>query len=118
MTTANKILGISKEIEADATGAIATFHRIEYYSVDLRSKTMTLVVNGYVSQAAFTAGKQALVSINVSLQGLPPEGDDALVFAYHSAVAPAPVADPANAAPMPMMPHSINVYAGAQLVTE
>lgn len=118
MTTANKILGISKEIEADATGAIATFHRIEYYSVDLRSKTMTLVVNGYVSQAAFAAGKQALVSINVSLQGLPPEGDDALVFAYHSAVAPAPVADPANPAPVPMMPHQTNVYAGADLVTE
>lgn len=118
MTTANKILGISKEIEADATGAIATFHRIEYYAVDLRSKIVTLVVNGYVSQATHAAGKQALVSINTTLHGLPPDGDDPLAFAYQAAVAPAPVVDPENPAPSPMMPQPINVYAGAQLVTE
>lgn len=113
-----KIIGISKEIEADATGAVAKFHRIEYYSVDLRAKLSTLTVSGYVSQAAQKAGKQALVSINVTVQAIPGDGDAALDFFYRAVTAPAPAQTPDPASPVPMLPQAANVFAGAELVTE
>lgn len=113
-----KIVGIKKEIEADATGAIAKFHRIEYYAVDLRAKVSTLSVNGYVSAEAQKAGKQALTSINVTIQALPGDGDAALDFFYRAVTQPMaePVVDPAN--PIPPMPGPVNLFAGAELATE
>lgn len=115
---AKKIIGISKDIEADATGAVAKFHRIEYYSVDMRAKVSTLTVNGYVSSEAQKAGKQALTSINVTIQALPDDSDTALNFFYRIATQPAaePAIDPAS--PMPAMPGPVNLFAGAELVTE
>ncbi|MFZ6686576.1 hypothetical protein ACO0K0_02375 [Undibacterium sp. SXout11W] len=108
-------LGINKSIEVDATGAISGFHRITWYSVDLTSKTMTLTVSGYVSADAFNAGKQAMLSTNVTLQAVPGDTDLPLDFAYKAITASAPVPaapDPAH----PMMPAVSNVFAGATLV--
>ena len=103
--------GINKTIEADATGATATFHRIDYYAVDLRAKMTSLVITGYVSEAAFLAGKQSLLSSNVSFQVTPPAGVDVLTFAYETATAPAVVPDPS----FPAAPH-LSIFAGAELV--
>ena len=108
-------LGINKAVEVDATGAVAGFHRITWYSVDLTSKTMTLAVSGYVSADTFNAGKQAMLSTNVTLQTIPGDSDLPLDFAYKAITAPAPVPaapDPAQ----PMMPAVSNVFAGGSLV--
>lgn len=112
------IVGISKSIESEATGAVATFHKIEYYAADLRSKVSTLAVNGYVSADAYKSGKQALTSITVTIQALPGDADAALDFFYRSLTLPTaePAIDPAN--PMPPMPQPANVFAGAELVSE
>ena len=108
-------LGISKQIEVDATGAIAGFHSITWYSVDRTSKTMTLMVSGYVSVDAYNAGKQAMLSTNVTLPAIPGDTDLPLDFAYKAIIAPAPVPaapDPAH----PMMPAVSNVFADGSLV--
>lgn len=106
--------GINKTIECASTGALALFHRIEYYSVDLRSKYTTLVVNGYVSQDAFEKGKQAIVSTNVTLQAAPGTDDVALNYFYEELVTmpQEPVVD----AMQPHMPTPTNMFAGAELV--
>lgn len=113
------VVAIKKSIESDSTGAVAVYHRIEYYAVDLRSKASTLVVNGYVSADAFKAGKQALTSVTVNISAMPGDGDAALDFFYRAVTAPAPEqapADPLN--PMPMLPQPTNIFSGAELVTE
>jgi hypothetical protein len=119
MAAKKNVIGINKAIEAEATGAIAAFHCIEYFSVDLRSKLSTLVVNGYVSAEAQKAGKHNLTSTNVTIHAVPGDGESALDFFYRAVTAPAPEqapADPLN--PMPMLPQPTNIFSGAELVTE
>lgn len=91
---------ILHEIEDMNTGAVAAVHVIEYYAVDLKYKTVTATVNGYVGKAAYNNGKQALCSHTLTIHGLP---DDAsginLDWLYSQAV----------------LPDSGSVFAGAKL---
>ena len=105
--------GISKSIECPNTGAVATFHRIDYYSVDLRSKYSTLVINGYISEAAYSNGKIGVTSSNVTLQGAPASTDDVLDFFYKNVTAPAPAVTDST-----QLIAQANVFAGAQLVQD
>lgn len=106
--------GINQAIAANETGAVANFHRIEYYSVDLKSHFSTLVVNGYVSQETFANNKQALVSTNVTINSIPSAGTTDLDYFYEQIilVVPPPVADPNQ----PHIPVPVNMFAGAELI--
>jgi hypothetical protein len=104
------IKGISARIEDPNTGADATFHVIHFYSVDVRNQLSTALLEGYVSQEAQAAGRNALMHHNVQVPGMP-DGACALDWLYAAVVMPAPVnADDAAA--------SQNVFAGAALVRE
>lgn len=108
-------IAINKPIAANETGAVANFHRIEYYSVDLKSQFSNLVVNGYVSQDTFNNNKQALVSTNVTITSVPTGNESALDYFYAQLVLPVtpPVVDPNQ----PHTPTPVNVFSGADLIS-
>ncbi|MFZ6813763.1 hypothetical protein ACO0K3_04800 [Undibacterium sp. Rencai35W] len=104
------IKGISARIEDPNTGADSTFHVIHFYSVDVRNQLSTALLEGYVSQDAQAAGRNALMHHNVQVPGIP-NATAALDWLYAAVVMPAPVsADGASALQ--------NVFAGAVLVHE
>ncbi|GAC1315523.1 MAG: hypothetical protein NVSMB28_00090 [Collimonas sp.] len=104
------IKGISARIEDPNTGADATFHVIHFYSVDVRNQLSTALLEGYVSQNAQSAGRNALMHHNVQVPGIP-DTSDALDWLYAAAIMPAPDSIDGSATPQ-------NVFAGAALVRE
>jgi len=104
------IKGISTRIEDPNTGADATFHVIHFYSVDVRNQLSTALLEGYVSQDAQAAGRNALMHHNVQVPGMPDDAG-ALDWLYAAVVKPAPAG--VNSAVTPQ-----NVFAGAVLVSE
>jgi hypothetical protein len=104
------IKGISTRIEDPNTGADATFHVIHFYSVDVRNQLSTALLEGYVSQDAQAAGRNALMHHNVQVPGIP-DAAGALDWLYAAAVKPAPAGIDSAVA-------SHNVFAGATLVSE
>jgi hypothetical protein len=104
------IKGISAQIEDPNTGANATFHVIHFYSVDLRNQISTALLEGYVSQDAQAAGRNALMHHNVQVPGIP-DDSGALDWLYAAVVKPAPARADAPVAPQ-------NVFAGTSLVSE
>lgn len=67
----SEILAINASIEDESTGAIAKFHVIEFYSVDLKYKAINATLNGYVSRAKYEQGRNAVTSHSLTIQGLP-----------------------------------------------
>ena len=110
------IKGISKAIEEVNTGSVAAFHRIEHYSVDMRSKYVSLIVRGYVSEAACDNGKTHMMETTTTISEAPALTDNVLEFLYKAITADAPevIQDPTQ----PRMPAPINVFSGAELVYE
>lgn len=104
------IKGISARIEDPNTGADATFHVIHFYSVDVRNQLSTALLEGYVSQDAQAAGRNALMHHNVQVPGIP-DAVGALDWLYAAVVMPASAGVDGAAA-------SQNVFAGATLVRE
>jgi hypothetical protein len=104
------IKGINARIEDPNTGADATFHVINFYSVDVRNLLSTALLEGYVSQDAQAAGRNALMHHNVQVPGIP-DGTCTLDWLYEAVVMPAPASADGAAA-------SQNVFAGAVLVHE
>lgn len=104
------IKGINARIEDPNTGADATFHVIHFYSVDVRNQLSTALLEGYVSQDAQSAGRNALMHHNVQVPGTP-EGACTLDWLYAAVVMPAPAS--ADGAVV-----SQNVFAGAALAHE
>lgn len=108
--------GIKQAIECPNSGAVANFHRIEFYTVDLRSKYSTLTVSGYVSAEAFANGKHAIISTNVTLQSVPGPSDFNQDYFYDQLVHVVPdvIADEA----LPHTPAPTNSFSGAELIPE
>ncbi|TDK68047.1 hypothetical protein [Sapientia aquatica] len=110
------IKGINKAIEEPNTGSIANFHRIEYFSIDLRSKYVSMIVRGYVSEDTCDSGRLHIMETNVSISDAPTLADNIPQFLYNAitAVAPEPEVDPTQ--PNTALP--VNVFAGGVLVGE
>lgn len=83
---AKQIIAISHEIEDESTGATASYHVIEYVSIDYKFKTVTATLNGYVSKKAYEAGRNPLCSHTVSVNGLPEGEEVSRAWLYQKAV--------------------------------
>ncbi|OFV39628.1 hypothetical protein HMPREF3136_03895 [Neisseria sp. HMSC15C08] len=81
-----QIIAISHEIEDESTGATASYHVIEYVSIDYKFKTVTATLNGYVSKKAYDAGRNPLCSHSFSVNALPEDGEVSRAWLYGKAV--------------------------------
>jgi len=70
------------DLEDPATGAKITYHRITSITIDLISQICVVIVRGYVSEAMHRAGRSHLSIDQVQVSGTPPDGADALAWAY------------------------------------
>lgn len=70
-----QIIAISHEIEDESTGATASYHVIEYVSIDYKSHAASATLNGYVSKKAYEAGRNPLCSHSITIEALP-EGEE------------------------------------------
>lgn len=66
-----QIIAISHEIEDESTGATASYHVIEYVSINYKYGNATATLNGYVSKKACEAGRNPLCSHTVTVEALP-----------------------------------------------
>lgn len=66
-----KVIAINHEIEDESTGATASYHVIEYVSIDYKSHAASATLNGYVSKKACEAGRNPLCSHTVTVEALP-----------------------------------------------
>ena len=110
------ILALKKSIEHPQYGAVAEYHLIEQYSVDLRAHSCTATVNGYVSAQHKADGKQPLISTTVNIQGRPPVGSDPVQWLYEQMSAAQPVIRDPMGNPIPSV--GGNVLSGAMPLTD
>lgn len=83
---AKEIIAIQHDIEDYNTGAIATYHTIDSMYIDLKNRSVTATINGYVSKATYKAGKSNLSSNTLTLQELPESGDVTRHWVYTKAI--------------------------------
>ena len=83
---ATQVIAINHEIEDENTGAAASYHVIEYVSIDYKSHTVSATLNGYVSKKAYEAGRNPLCSHTVSVNGLPEGEEVSRAWMYQEAV--------------------------------
>ena len=81
-----QIIAISHEIEDESTGATASYHVIEYVSIDYKSHAASATLNGYVSKKAYEAGRNPLCSHSISVNVLPEDGEVSRSWLYGKAV--------------------------------
>lgn len=110
------IVALKKSIEHPQYGAVAEYHLIEQYSVDLRAHSCTATVNGYVSAQHKADGKQPLLSTTVNIPGRPPVGADPVQWLYEQMSAAATVVRDPMGNPVPSA--GGNVLSGALPVTK
>ena len=68
---AKQVIAINHEVEDESTGAVASYHVIEYVSIDYKYGNVTATLNGYVSKKACEAGRNPLCSHTVTVEALP-----------------------------------------------
>lgn len=83
---AKQIIAISHEIEDESTGAVASYHVIEYVSIDYKYGNATATLNGYVSQKAHEAGRNPLCSHTVTVEALPDGEEVSRAWLYQKVV--------------------------------
>lgn len=83
---AKQIIAISHEIEDESTGATASYHVIEYVSIDYKLHAASATLNGYVSKKAYEAGRNPLCSHTVSVNDLPEGEEVSRAWMYQKAV--------------------------------
>lgn len=81
-----QIIAISHEIEDESTGATASYHVIEYVSIDYKSHAASVTLNGYVSQKAHEAGRNPLCSHSITVEALPDDEEVSRAWMYQKAV--------------------------------
>ena len=96
-----QIIAISHEIEDESTGATASYHVIEYVSIDYKSHAASATLNGYVSKKACEAGRNPLCSHAVTVNALPEDGEVSRAWLYQK------VAEQGN---------DQSVFSGAELI--
>ena len=68
------ILGLEKPIEDQRTGAVLAYHVVHMYQVDVFAKTTTATLASWLTREHFTAGKQNVSHVSVSVP-IAPVGD-------------------------------------------
>ena len=81
-----KVIAINHEIEDESTGAVASYHVIEYVSIDYKYGNATATLNGYVSKKACEAGRNPLCSHAVTVNALPEDGEVSRAWLYQKVV--------------------------------
>lgn len=81
-----QVIAINHEIEDGSTGAVASYHVIEYVGFDYKYNTVTATLNGYVSKKAHEAGRNPLCSHSISVNVLPEDGEVSRAWLYSKAV--------------------------------
>lgn len=81
-----KVIAINHEIEDESTGAVASYHVIEYVSIDYKYGNATATLNGYVSQKACEAGRNPLCSHTVTVDALPDDEEVSRAWLYQKVV--------------------------------
>lgn len=82
----SKIVAIQHEIEDENTGAMATYHVLEYLNIDYKYQNVTATLNGYVSKKAYDGGRNPLCSHSLNIQSLPEDGEVSRDWLYSKAV--------------------------------
>lgn len=83
---AKQIIAIQHDTEDYNTGAIATYHTIDSMYVDFKNRSVSATINGYVSKAAYEAGKSPLNSNSFTIQELPESGEVTRHWIYTKAI--------------------------------
>ena len=83
---AKQAIAIKHEIEDESTGAVASYHVIEYVGIDYKYGSTTATLNGYVSKKAHESGRNPLCSHSLTIGGLPAEGESCKEWLYRKAV--------------------------------
>lgn len=81
-----KVIAINHEIEDESTGATASYHVIEYVSIDYKFNAVTATLNGYVSKKTHEAGRNPLCSHSVTVNSLPDGAEVSRAWLYSKAV--------------------------------
>lgn len=94
------IVGLHLEIEDETTGAVASYHVLSSYTVNLQYGNTQAVFATYVSKAAYERKRQPVsYGSSINIAALPPEGVDVCDWLYRHAAAPA---DEGNPTPSPL----------------
>ena len=83
---AKQAIAIKHEIEDESTGAVASYHVIEYVGIDYKYGSTTATLNGYVSKKAHESKRNPLCSHSLTIGGLPAEGESCKEWLYRKAV--------------------------------
>jgi hypothetical protein len=109
-------MAIAKEITLDTTGGVAAYHYVASANIDRVSKFVTASVVSYVSAETYKAGKQPVsYAQQVTIQGLPADGQDLFAFVEAELIKAAPETDTAS---LIIAPYQMNRYmlAGGEIV--
>lgn len=83
---AKQVIAINHEIEDESTGAVASYHVIEYVGIDYKYNSVTATLNGYVSRKAHESGRNPLCSHSVTLNSLPDGAEVSRAWLYGKVV--------------------------------
>ena len=83
---AKQVIAINHEIEDESTGAVASYHVIEYVSIDYKYNSVTATMNGYVSKKTYESGRKPLCSHSVTLNSLPDGAEVSRAWLYGKVV--------------------------------
>ncbi|CAD6536487.1 hypothetical protein LMG27952_03156 [Paraburkholderia hiiakae] len=72
---------LQQDYDTPSTGAVASYHVVQQVSIDYVSNLVGATVASYLSKDARDAGKFAMYTQQIQLQGLPEAGTDALAYA-------------------------------------
>ena len=89
------VAAVRRSIEDPTTGAMLEVHAIHLYSVDLANGITNATLGGYVSDTALMTGRRPVNHTTVTLQGVPPIGEDPAQWLY-TQILSAPLDNPAN----------------------
>lgn len=62
MSEGKKVVALNFSDEDSMTGAVASYHVVEYIGTDYHNGYATATLNGYVSEGAFKSGKRYLLA--------------------------------------------------------
>jgi hypothetical protein len=74
--------GLHIDLQDANTGAIAGFHVVEYYSIDVKNRQSIARLSGYVSESTYDGNKAPLVSHNVTIPLCPGLTDYPIEWIY------------------------------------
>jgi hypothetical protein len=84
---------LQKDYQTPATGAIASYHVAQVVTLDNAGNHTSVMVSSFLNSDMKAAGKAAMYSQQIAVDGLPPDGQNAFAFAEAQLAAAAPAGD-------------------------